>query len=555
MSDFFVLLILTVLLVSGCRVKENADMVLWNARVITMDDRKPAAHAVAIRDGLIVGVGLNDDILDRFATTRREDLQGATVLPGFTDAHLHLLEIARSLRQLDLQGTTSYEDVLTRTKTRITETPAGRWVRGRGWDQNDWTDKDFPTHDRLTALSPNHFVYLTRVDGHAVLVNRKVMELCGISRLSKDPSGGRIVRDERGEPTGVLIDNAINLVTSFIPLPTRDEDSTALKLALESCAEAGLTSVHDAGVDQSMLALYEDFGRRQKLTVRIYAMLEGSIPGLLEPYLQRGPQRDLYGGFLSVSSIKLYADGALGSRGAALLEPYSDQPDHNGLLLTSPNAIQGVATKALRHGFQLAVHAIGDRGNRLTLDTFEKAFADQHVTGASVRFRIEHAQVLSESDISRLASLGVVASMQPTHCTSDMYWAEDRLGKERIKGAYAWRNLIDHGTTIACGSDAPIESHRPLWGIYAAVTRQDHRAWPDSGWYSDQRMTILEAIRGFTINAAYAAFEENRRGTIETGKQADLVVLSRDITAIPPSEILKTDVLMTLVDGHVVYRR
>lgn len=545
---------LLLLALAGCRVKENADLIITNAHVVTLDERQTRAEAVAIRDGKILAIGGRTAIAARFATTRTEDVNGALVLPGFTDAHLHLLGIGRGLQQINLTGTTAYADVLDRVKDRLRTVPAGRWVRGRGWDQNDWAVKTFPDHAALSSLSADHFVYLTRVDGHAVLVNRNVLELCGITKATRDPSGGTILRNARGEPTGVFIDNAIDLITPFIPVPTREEDSTALAMAMDTCTKAGLTSVHDAGVDMATLSLYEDFGRRRLLNLRIYAMLEGSQPGLLDTFFQRGPQKDLQGGFLSIAAIKFYADGALGSRGAALLEPYSDQPGQSGLILTEPSVLERMANTAIQKGFQVGVHAIGDRGNRMVLDIYERAFAAQHVTGASVRFRIEHAQVLSDRDIPRLAAMGVIASMQPTHCTSDMYWAEDRLGPLRIKGAYAWRRLMNQGTIIACGSDAPVESFAPLWGIYAAVTRQDHKGWPDGGWFAGERMTVLEAIRGFTMNAAYAAFEETKRGSIEPGKSADLVVLSRDITTIPPADILKTDVLMTIVDGRIVYR-
>lgn len=547
----FVFLLLAL---AGCRVKENADLIITNANVMTLDERQTRAEAVAIRDGKILAVGGRASIAGRFATTRTEDVNGALVLPGFTDAHLHLMGIGRALQQVNLTGTTAYAEVLDRVKDRLRTVPAGRWVRGRGWDQNDWAVRDFPDHTALSALSPEHFVYLTRVDGHAVLVNRKVLELCGITKATRDPSGGKILRNAQGEPTGVFIDNAIDLITPFIPVPTYDEDSTALAMAMDTCSKAGLTSVHDAGVDMAMLSLYEDFGRRRLLNLRIYAMLEGSLPGLLDTFFQRGPQKDLQGGFLSIAAIKFYADGALGSRGAALLEPYSDQPGHSGLILTETSVLERIANTAIQKGFQVGVHAIGDRGNRMVLDIYERAFAAQHVAGASVRFRIEHAQVLSDRDIPRLAAMGVIASMQPTHATSDMYWAEERLGPARIKGAYAWRRLMNEGTIIACGSDAPVESFAPLWGIYAAVTRQDPKGWPDGGWFPGDRMTVLEAIRGFTTNAAYAAFEETKRGSIEPGKSADLVVLSRDITAIPPADILKTDVLMTIVDGRIVYR-
>ncbi len=540
-------------LLTACGFKETADLMLVNGKVVTMNDEQPVAEAVAIRDGRIVSVGTNERIRSAYVAGKTEDLQGALVLPGLIDAHMHLLGLGRSLQQLDLSGTADFESVVRLVADRARFTPKGSWIKGRGWDQNDWPTKSFPSHHLLSAATREHYVYLSRVDGHAVLVNENVMKRAGITRSTSDPPGGKILRDATGHPTGVLVDNAIDLITPFLPVPTMEEDSVALTMALQTCVEYGLTTVHDAGVDRTALELYKRFAGAGRLQLRVYAMLSDT-QDLLRSYFDRGPEIGLFNHFLTVRAVKLYADGALGSRGAMLLEPYSDAPGHTGLALNSREYLQRIAGDALRSGFQLGIHAIGDRGNRTVLDVYEQAFQQHGVKGDSVRFRIEHAQVLSPPDIPRFPRLGVIPSMQPTHCTSDMYWAEDRLGPARVRGAYAWRTLMKTGAHIAFGSDAPVESPNPLWGIYAAVTRQDHNGFPQGGWYASEHWTIMEALRGFTINAAYAAFEENLKGSIEPDKLADLVVLSKDITTAGPHEILQTRVVMTIVHGRVVHR-
>ncbi|HNJ72041.1 MAG TPA: amidohydrolase, partial [bacterium] len=414
---------------------------------------------------------------------------------------------------------------------------------------------DFPEHAALTAVSPDHFIVLERVDGHAVLVNQNVLTAAKINRETPDPRGGKIMRNAQGEPTGVLIDNAIDLLIPYIPKYTLSEDSLALEAAMSACLKVGLTSVHDAGVDTNHIDVYKELGRRNKLCVRVYAMLNGFDRRLLDMYYKKGPEKNLFNQFLTIASIKLYSDGALGSRGAALLEPYSDSPQSKGLELMMKPRLEIIATDALKWGFQVCTHAIGDRGNRNTLDAYEAAMKAVPDSATYKRFRIEHAQVVNEADIPRFATLGVIASMQPTHCTSDMYWAEERVGKDRIRGAYAWQKFIKNGVRLAAGSDAPVESHNPLLGVYAAVTRQDAKGWPPGGWYPDQKLSILEALRAFTIDAAYAGFEETQKGSLTVGKMADIVVLSKDITTADPREILNTHVVWTMVGGKIVYRQ
>lgn len=540
---------------TGCGLKENADLLLVNGRVVTVDDKNPTAEAIAVRDGRIIEVGKNEVIRTKYVASRVEDLKGASVFPGFIDAHLHMNGLGRLLMELDLVGTTSYDSILKLVETKAKSSPKNEWIFGRGWDQNDWTVKEFPTAEKLNACSGDYYVMLKRIDGHAILVNQKVLDAADITKNTPDPAGGYIIRDAQGNPTGVLVDNATSLIRKIVPVPTREDDSLAVELAMQSCLKAGLTSVHDAGVEPEKISLYKSLSKRGKLTTRVYAMLDGSNPTLLDEYFRNKRDTVNYDNFLKIASVKLYADGALGSRGAALLEPYSDSPQHSGLAVTDPGEIQRITEQALENGYQVCTHAIGERGNRMTLDAYEKALLHTNSYGLDKRLRIEHAQVVNEFDIPRFAKLGVIASMQPTHCTSDMYWAEDRVGPKRILGSYAWQRFIKSGAVLCNGSDAPVESNNPLWGFYAAVTRQDQKGYPEGGWYPDQKMSVMEALKGFTIHAAYASFDEHLKGSIKKGKLADIVVLDKDITTVEPNEILNTSVLLTIVGGRILYRK
>ena len=431
--------LLLCLIFAGCGLKENVDLLLINGRIITVDDQNPAAEAVAIRDGRIIEIGKNETIRSKYVASRQEDLHGASVFPGFIDAHLHMNSLGRLLLELDLTGTASFEAILKLVETKVKSSPKSEWIFGRGWDQNDWAVKEFPTAEKLNACSGNYYVMLKRVDGHAILVNQRVMDAAGITRNTPDPAGGFIIRDTRGNPTGVLVDNAASLVRKVMPISTREDDSLALELAMKSCLEYGLTSVHDAGADPQKIDLYKNMSKRGKLTTRIYAMLDGSNQALIDEYFQKKRDTTLVDNFLKIASVKLYADGALGSRGAALLEPYSDDAQNRGLAVTDQDRIQEITERALENGYQVCTHAIGDRGNRMTLDAYEKALLRTNMYGLNKRLRIEHAQVVNEFDIPRFAQLGVIASVQPTHCTSDMYWAEARVGPKRILFAYAWQ--------------------------------------------------------------------------------------------------------------------
>lgn len=534
------------------------DLVLVNGHVYTANDRQPTATAVSILDGRIAEVGRDEDVLAATkAGTPVIDLNGKTVVPGFIDAHLHLTALGFSLLELNVTGTPTYQAVVLAVAERVKTTPAGAWIVGRGWDQNDWPGKAFPTHAALSVVSPNNPVALTRIDGHAMLVNAAAMKLAGITAETPDPPGGKIYKDSQGNPTGVLVDRAMDLMQAHIPPPTEEQRKEAVQEAIRHCLMFGLTSVQDAGVDGGTIGLYKQMIDAGEFNLRVYAMIRATDQPTLERYFKTGPLIDYGDGRLTVRCVKVIADGALGSRGAALLAGYSDDPDNTGLLMITQDYLEKLTESALRAGFQVATHAIGDRANHLVLDAYEKALAAAGLNPEDndARLRIEHAQVVTLDDIPRFAKLHIIPSMQATHATSDMYWAQDRLGPDRIEGAYAWQRFIKSGSRIADGSDAPVESANPLLGFYAAITRQDANGWPEGGWHADQRMTREQALRSFTINAAYAAFEEKEKGSIEPGKRADLAVLSQDIMKIPPEEILKTETVMTLFDGAIVFRR
>ena len=530
-----------------------ADLVVLGGRIYTADGARPMADAMAIRDGRVVVVGDATGARTLIGpNTQTLDLDGRTVIPGMTDAHAHVAGLGQSLRNVNLVGTRSYDEVIARVVERARTTPAGEWVIGRGWDQNNWGDTRWPTHDALSRAVPDHPVYLTRVDGHAGLANKLAMEKAGVTRAAQDPTGGAIERTAAGDPSGVFIDNAQGLVGRAIPSVTRAQTKDALKAAIAEMHRWGLTGVHDAGSSGTVLELYEELGRENALNIRLYAMISDHAP-TIDAWFKRGPQSGIHNGMLWVRSIKLYQDGALGSRGAALLEPYSDDANTTGLLVSAPEHILNVATKALRAGFQVNAHAIGDRGNRLVLDSFEEAF--KVVPVADHRFRVEHAQILHHDDIPRFAQLGVIPSMQASHQTSDMYWAGARLGDTRLRGAYAWRSLLATGTIIPNGSDFPVELVNPIISFNASVARQDERGWPAGGWFPEQRMTRDEALKSMTLWPAYAAFQENELGSLAAGKRADFVVLDQDIMRVPEAVLLNTRVLSTWVGGRKVYQR
>ena len=541
--------------VLGAQTK--ADLVLVNGKIYTVDNARPLASALAVRGGRVLFVGSDAEArLFGNASTRIVDLNRATVIPGIIDAHAHLLGLGNTLRRVNLAGSSSYDEVIARVKAWAKDVKPGDWIQGRGWDQTRWPNKEFPTHDALSRAFPNNPVVLERVDGHALLANSKAMELARVSGSSADPEGGRIIRLASGAPAGVFVDNAQSLIESAVPVPTRADARKAILAAIAECNRFGLTGIHNAGENAETIGIYEELARAGNYNLRNYVMLsdpgEPNSPAVLNnPYLRRGPQSALYDGHLWVRAIKLYADGALGSRGAALLAPYTDESTNSGLLVSTPEHIRAWAEAALRTGFQVSVHAIGDRGNRNALDAFEAAL--RVVPKADHRFRIEHAQVISPEDIPRFARLGVIPSMQATHQTSDMRWAEGRVGPQRIRGAYAWRSLLNTGVVIPNGTDFPVEEVNPLLTFHAAVTRQDPANWPAGGWYPEQKMTREEALQSMTIWPAYAGFQESMLGSLTPGKYADFVVLDRDIMRVPDTEILGTRVISTWIGGKRVY--
>jgi predicted amidohydrolase YtcJ len=531
-----------------------ADLVLRNAVVHTVDAKRPRAEAVAVRGNRIVAVGSTAE-LQAFVgpKTRVLDLSGRTVVPGFDDSHAHMLGIGFARLDVDLVGTRSYSEVVERVAKAVRGRPAGEWVRGRGWHEGKWDApapgavRGFPTHEALSAVSPDHPVVLERADGHAVLANAKAMAMKGITRETKPPAGGDILRNAEGNATGVFVDNAQGLVEP--PERSPVEVRRALDLAMDECLAKGVTSLTDAGAGTEVVALYRELAARGALRTRLYAMAAG-----LPTMRALGPP-DPGRGMLAVRAVKLYADGALGSRGAALLEPYSDDPGNAGLLVTPPEGILEAARFALAHGYQVGTHAIGDRANRIVLDAYETAFRE-NPAARDPRFRVEHAQILDAVDIPRFGKLGVLAAMQGIHCPSDRPWAAARLGQARVaEGAYVWRKLLDTGARILNGTDAPVEDVSPLQNFHATVTRQDAEGRPPGGFDPGQKLTREEALRTMTLDAAYGSFAEAEKGSIEVGKLADLVVLSQDILAVPDDALMKTEVVATILDGQLLYEK
>jgi predicted amidohydrolase YtcJ len=523
---------------------QPAGLVVENARVYTGVPREAPARGLAVEGGRVVYVG--DDLKPWIGpNTQRIDASGATVVPGFIDSHAHMAALGEMLESVNLRGLTSIDAVAAAIGKAASSKQEGEWIQGRAWDQTNWGG-EFPTSEPITLVAPDHPVYLTRVDGHAAWVNRRALEIAGITRDTPDPPGGRILRDRNDNPTGVLIDRAMGLAASRIPSHTPAQTERFLERAAQECARLGLTGVHDAGIGAGELRAYRKLIAENRLPVRIYAMI-GGAGDLWREYLQKGPE---IGERLTVRSIKLMSDGAMGSRGAALLEPYADDEDNRGLLILKQEEIERVARDAVKAGFQVNTHAIGDRANRTVLDAYAAVLGCRN----DKRFRIEHAQIIAPTDFEKFARNSVIASIQSTHATSDMRWAEARLGRERLAGAWCARRFIELGVPVANGSDFPVEDPNPLWGFYAAVTRQDHEGQPGDGFLPEQKLARDEALRTWTFGGAYAAFEGKQKGTLEPGKLADFVMLSEDIMSVAAEKILKAGVIMTVLGGEIVYR-
>lgn len=533
---------------------DSPDLLIHNAQIYTVDDERPGASALAIRDGRFVTVG-TDDRLQRICDEAvRIDAGECTIVPGFIDAHAHLHEIGRRLRRVDLSGTSSPSEVVERLETTEAERDLspGAWLRGHGWDETEWGRSEFPSRTQLDGAFPERPVWLTRADLHAGWANTAALErTVGLDRLQRmdDPDGGRIHRTSERTPTGILIDSAMALVEDELPSLTSEQSDRALQRALQHTSGHGITSLHDAGVTLDEIRRFQQFIDEDAFPLRVYAMIAGRGDAF-DHFRRRGPFHDETGR-LHVESVKYFADGALGSRGAALLDDYTDDPGNRGWLLHDREEFQQNVQAAVEAGFQVNTHAIGDRANRFVLDAYNAAMTEGD---APVRRpRIEHAQVLAPEEVERFGELGVLASMQPLHATSDMGWVEARLGTDRTTRAYAWKRLTDAGARLAFGSDAPVEPIDPLRGFHAAVTRQNASGDPPGGWHASERLSRSAALHAYTKGAAYAAFLEDEVGSIHAGKRADFVVLDTDIMTASPPDILDTEVVATYIEGRPIH--
>ncbi|MEN2283173.1 amidohydrolase [Algoriphagus sp. SE2] len=541
------LVIISVLFISvACQEpKTQVDLIYHGATIYTVNQEFEISDAVAIHEGKFVAVGSESEILSNYESNNVIDLEGKTVYPGFIDAHTHFFRYGEGLRVIDLVGTKSFEELIKKVKNYADANPEEPWILGGGWDQNLWEGQEFPSREKLDELFPNKPVLLTRIDGHAALVNQKALSLGGVNASTKLLGGSVLV--ENGKTTGILIDNAIDLVSAKIPKTTEQQARKSLLAAQENCFEVGLTSVAEAGLDREVIELFEKMYQDSSLKMRIYAMVTPTKENM-DYYFERGPfQNDN----LTIRSFKIYGDGALGSRGAALLKPYSDKPDETGFLLSTEDDFKILASKMYEHGFQMNTHCIGDSANRTLLNIYADVLKGKN----DLRWRIEHAQVVNPADIKKFADFSIIPSVQPTHATSDMYWAEQRLGPERIKHAYTFKELLDQNGMIALGSDFPVEFINPLYGFHAAVARKDKNNWPDEGFQIENKLTREEALKGMTIWAAYSNFEENLKGSIEPGKLADLVIMEKDIMVEDAENLRELPIWATIIGGKSVYQK
>ena len=545
---------------AGCNSYEPADLVIQGGKIYTVNETNQVAEAVAVDDGKITFVGSEAEA-KKFIDDKTHviDLAGKIVTPGFIEGHGHLMGVGYNELELDLSKISSYDELIDKVKDAVSKSSPGEWILGRGWHQDKWNVKPdgmvkgFPVHKKLSEVSPDNPVFLRHASGHAALANARAMDVAGVNPLSvekykrEEGEGGEVVRDALGNPTGLFNERAMALIDEYIPANTVERDEQALDLAIKACQRNGLTSFHDAGTTRENIDLFHQFRSNGKLGVRLYLMVTGRDHDLVYEWLRKGIEIDS-ANLITIRAIKLNCDGALGSRGAWLLEPYTDRPDFSGMATLSMDTVMKTAREALKHGFQVCAHAIGDRANREVLDRYEIAFKENPAKAGDPRFRIEHAQHLHPDDIPRFAKLGVIPAMQAIHMASDRSWAIDRLGEQRIiDGAYMWQALLKSGARIVNGTDAPVEPLNPIASFYASVTRKTLEGLPDGGYEAGQKMTREQALRSYTLDAAFGAFEEKRKGSIEPGKLADFTIFSQDLMTVPENQILQTEVSLTIL--------
>tara|TARA_B100000214_G_scaffold375009_1_gene359610 strand:- start:3168 stop:4856 length:1689 start_codon:yes stop_codon:yes gene_type:complete len=551
-----------ILLLIGCET-EKADMIIHNGTIYTMNDLMPTTESVAIRNGKIIALGKYRD-LDDLITPRTKiiNLNGAMMTPGLIEGHGHFYGLGLAKMQLDLSTAESYAELVSMVADAIDRSTPGEWILGRGWHQSKWSDnadsfiKGFQTHDSLSKISPNNPVWLKHASGHAGFANQKAMDIAGVSSETEFGFGGEIIKDLSGNPTGVFNERAQGLISKHVDTNLgKDSDLRAIELAVKTCLENGITSFHDAGTGNKTITTLRSAIDKKLLKVRVYAMLTSRDTSLLNQWYKKGPEIGSGNDFLTIRSIKLNADGALGSRGAWLIDEYTDRPGHFGMATQSMDYVYKVAKNGIQNGFQVNSHAIGDRANREILDQYEKVFNEFPKLSKDHRWRIEHAQHIDPKDIPRFGSLKVIASIQGIHMSSDRPWAINRLGQKRIvESAYVWRDLINHGAILINGSDVPVEPIDPIASFYASTTRKTLKGLPSSGYEPEQKMTRIEAMKSYTINAAYGAFEEKLKGSIEIGKYADFAVFSQNLITVPDDKILETKILYTIVNGKIEYQ-
>lgn len=560
--SFYFLAVLAAGLFS-CKESPKADLVIWGGPIYTANEQNEKVEAVAVAADTIAFAGLRAEAEAWVGDhTKVIDLKGKTMTPGFIESHAHIMGVGYNRLNVDLMAVASYEELVEKVKEAANKTPKGEWIMGRGWHQDKWISsperivQGFQTHHLLSEAVPDHPVFLSHASGHAGFANARAMEVAGVTKATPSPDGGEIFRDINGEPTGLFNETAQQLITRAIPDASPERNKMALELAIQECLENGITSFQNAGADADEIALFKTLMNEGKLNVRIYTMLNGRNDSLLQAYYQKGPEIGLGGHRLTVRSIKLYSDGALGSRGAWLLEEYSDMPGAFGHNVMPMEDIEKVVNEALAAGFQVCTHAIGDRANQEVLDIYEQAFKNNPDKAKDHRFRIEHAQHLDLQDIPRFAQLGVIPAMQAIHMSSDRPWAIYRLGERRIvNGAYVWQKLLQTGAKVINGTDAPVEPISPVASFYSSVSRKTLKGTPEGGYESDQKMSREQALKSYTLDAAYGAFEEGIKGSIEVGKLADFTIFDRDIMTVDEKDILNTQVLMTIVGGKVVFER